>query len=518
MPDDASSSRGTSIPATPSTTPKESSALERFSFGGKRALNSSDGSASSERPNSAKNSSHDASPGARRSAARTKMIEEDTGPLGVLILHIHSATNLVATDRQGLLDPFVVARLGSTKLTGRKCWRTLDPVWNEEHKFPGYLSDLVAESLDLRVFTLERFGASRPLGRLRVSIDDLLRQRNDRRSQATVAQLHFEDVPLEGVAHGTISFSVGFELKFSSGIVPAAPVHASAAQALRRPPPADANCLERSRDHLLLMLCHPIWMTFAVAWIVALLASGTFIALAYGAIFVPQLLAWIGRTNGGSQTGKDVYAIGMSDADLELWANLCIQVLTALFSYVHIVAFPWRLSIAWHMVDRRSSAPGRDFYGRKTEAIWFHIPTHPRNHCGSNPAHQPPTVQGLLKGPLLAPYVQRPAHQSRSPACALLCKGLMIIALLFIGTIFHFATQTCRFVYYSYELSNTLPVRSSGKVPITAPDEVGTYSCSLRCHPSSSTGHGAHECDFRARHRVWHVGGNQAGQRGEETP
>ena len=93
--------------------------------------------------------------------------------------------------------------------------------------------------------------------------------------------------------------------------------------------------------------------------------------------------------------------------------------ITGLFSYVHLVAMPWRLSIAWHLLDRRSSAPGRDFYGRRTEAIWFHIPTRPR---------------------------------------------VMIISLLWASTVMHFATQACRFVWYSYELSNTLP----GTVPTNA--------------------------------------------------
>jgi len=49
-------------------------------------------------------------------------------------------------------------------------------------------------------------------------------------------------------------------------------------------------------------------------------------------------------------------------------------VCTALFSYLNAIAIPWRISIFCHHYSRRSSAPGNDFYGRETEAIWFHIP------------------------------------------------------------------------------------------------------------------------------------------------
>ena len=67
----------------------------------------------------------------------------------------------------------------------------------------------------------------------------------------------------------------------------------------------------------------------------------------------------------------------------------------------------------------RSADAGLDFYGRPTEAIWFHIP---------------------------------PIQRGRVVACLLL------------GTICHFATQTCRFVYSTYDASNEMP----GTLPTNA--------------------------------------------------
>ena len=138
-------------------------------------------------------------------------------------------------------------------------------------------------------------------------------------------QLHFTDVPLQGVDTGTISFSVTFELKFVVGLLPGTPVHASAEQALRRPPPPDATCLEHARDQLLLFLAHPIFLVIAVLWLLALCGFGAFCALTFGALFIPQLIVAIG-TPEQPELAKDWRVIGMSDAQLETWANLCVQV------------------------------------------------------------------------------------------------------------------------------------------------------------------------------------------------
>merc|ERR1719424_1694872 len=60
------------------------------------------------------------------------------------------------------------------------------------------------------------------------------------------------------------------------------------------------------------------------------------------------------------------------------WYNLSIQVLNVLFTYGVLVTMPWRLANAHHLCDLTLTAGG-DFYGRASEAIWFHIsPFHRR--------------------------------------------------------------------------------------------------------------------------------------------
>ena len=374
---------------------------------------------------------------ARAEANKKKLIEEDSGPLGVLIFTLRNAKNLKAADSNGKSDPFVVVRLpGMPTLQPFKSKtkrRTLNPEWNQQHEFPGYLADIVRKPLELRVYDWDALSFNDPLGSLSVPLWDLFRQRLANSKLTTgeegtrqVAQLHFTDVPLQGVDTGTISFSVTFELKFVLGMLPGTPVHASAAQALRRPPPSDATCLEKGRDKLLLFLGNRFFLGFAIIWAIALCGFGAFAALTFAALFVPKIIVAILPEDPGTadwyecgsgvltqdECGSGAFAIGMSDGNLEMWANICVQVLTGLFSYFNIITLPWRLSILYHTCGNRSDAPGRDFYGRPTEAIWFHIS---------------PRVRGW------------------------------ITFLLLSSTTSHFATQSSRFVYPSFKESNDFP-------------------------------------------------------------
>ena len=61
------------------------------------------------------------------------------------------------------------------------------------------------------------------------------------------------------------------------------------------------------------------------------------------------------------------------------WLNLSIQLLTALFTYPALLTIPWRMSNAIHLFCHKGrSIDGRDFYGRSTPLIWFHIPRQKR--------------------------------------------------------------------------------------------------------------------------------------------
>ena len=51
--------------------------------------------------------------------------------------------------------------------------------------------------------------------------------------------------------------------------------------------------------------------------------------------------------------------------------NWCLQVLTALFSYITIFTLPWRIANTVHLLGRkRRNDEGLDFYGRPTKGIW----------------------------------------------------------------------------------------------------------------------------------------------------
>ena len=128
------------------------------------------------------------------------------------------------------------------------------------------------------------------IGTLSVPLWELLHQRAARRASGSVSQLsrvRFEALPLHGVETGTITFEVSFELKFDFGLLPGTPVHASAAQALRRPPPADALVLERFRDKILLFLGHRCFLWIAICWLIALCGFGAFCAITFGALYIP---------------------------------------------------------------------------------------------------------------------------------------------------------------------------------------------------------------------------------------
>ena len=139
-------------------------------------------------------------------------------------VRLHGARNVKSTDGPGRCDPFVVAKLPGShhqrRWTSRIIRRSVNPDWNQEHEFAGYLSDLVSQPLELKVYDHSRLSFNDPIGSVSVPLWDLMRQRlavrrsPDSVGAPRVAQLHFADVPLEGVQTGTISFSVSFELKF----------------------------------------------------------------------------------------------------------------------------------------------------------------------------------------------------------------------------------------------------------------------------------------------------------------
>ena len=305
------------------------------------------------------------SPGTR---PRRKVIVRSAQQDGTLRITVLRGRNLVAADRNGLSDPYVLLKVRGT--TSRGAWksrvekRTLDPVWNQTASFQGQLGKLIQRPVRLLVvdkdsiFRLE--GKDDPLGHVHVPVSQLL-------TRDTIVAT---DVPLEGVAHGTVSFTATFEEHPQRGAFPAMPLHASALLVLRLEPPDDASAYERFRDRALISLTHRAYKYIAAAWVLSLCGWGLFVALLFGDYAVLSI------TN---STGPSPM-MAISPTQAESWINVCLQVMTGLFSYLNLLTCPWRVAIAVHHWDgRRSSAPGLDFYGRPTDALFFWTPSGARS-------------------------------------------------------------------------------------------------------------------------------------------
>ncbi|GAA5841649.1 hypothetical protein JCM3766R1_006800 [Sporobolomyces carnicolor] len=68
----------------------------------------------------------------QRRADLFKPLSEGDAPLGTLVIQVQAARNLVAKDRNGLSDPYVVIRYGNHRVTSPTAYKTLNPVWSSK--------------------------------------------------------------------------------------------------------------------------------------------------------------------------------------------------------------------------------------------------------------------------------------------------------------------------------------------------------------------------------------------------
>ncbi len=170
------------------------------------------------------------------------------------------------------------------------------------------------------------------------------------------------------VTSGTITFTVSFKLKYSIGMFPGAPVHASAPQALRRPPPHTASCLERLRDRTLIFLGHKFFLYCAVVWALGVVGWGAFVAMLYLGLFL-----------------LPPGALGMDEGALKYWINVCIQVLTG----------------------QHASAHHGAHHGAHAHGMRARSPRRPRLHAG---AHRPLLIPERHDDPLAALHWHAPGR------------------------------------------------------------------------------------------------------------
>ncbi|GAA5932137.1 uncharacterized protein JCM15063_001131 [Sporobolomyces koalae] len=63
-----------------------------------------------------------------------KPLNESDSPLGTLVIQVLAARDLVAKDRNGLSDPYVVIRYGNHRVTSPTAYKTLHPTWSSQHE------------------------------------------------------------------------------------------------------------------------------------------------------------------------------------------------------------------------------------------------------------------------------------------------------------------------------------------------------------------------------------------------
>lgn len=318
----------------------------------------------------------------------TALRENQEGRLTIKIIRGNNMINCDADAKgRGMSDPFCLV-----KVPGRKRFRTkvkmdtLNPVWNQKLEVKGKLGVFLKEPMKVSVYDHDYLTLNDPMGSVEVSLQGLL----------GLEKLHFDDLALRGVAHGTISFTVKFTQEEIRYAFPS-PVAASAHEALDQEAPQDATRFEARRDATLRALGHPFFKWATIAFMVGV---GSWIC--FLVVLFPLKLEIVPWT-----------ALGWSEKHAKEWWMVVNQCVTGFFSYQNGTTIPWRASLAHHLwFSHRSSETGLDFYGRPTESMFFHIPRKPRG---------------------------------------------TITLFLILAVVFHFISQFCRFFLTTYEEAEEPP-------------------------------------------------------------
>lgn len=360
---------------------------------------------------------------------------------GTLVIHIKRAQNLVAKDRNGLSDPYVVIAVhGKRRFRSAIKYATLNPVWDQFGEYTGQLAQFLKSPLILKVYDYDRFDFNDPLGECTVDLTPLL-ERN---------KLSANAVPLQKVKHGTLDVAVHFEQTAVNFAFPS-PVAASALEAINEAVidvPADAHWIERQRDGMLKFLAtHKFFEYATIVWIVCVVVWVILLVL-----LLPMQLGWV---------AWDAGVYGFNEADAQTAWVVCNTVLCSLFTWKNALSFPWRVACAIHLLPcyKRCADPGLDFYGRETESMFFHIPTRHRA-----------VIVGFLNGAVLLQFTQQivrgfyttyQASEKEQPGQALILSSFVG------GILFDIAGGIYQFVQLFY-LHQEYPERFPPSAAITS--------------------------------------------------
>ena len=297
---------------------------------------------------------------------------------GTLSVHLKRASNLIPQDSNGLSDPFVVVTVhGMKRFRTRIEKKTLNPQWDQTGEYKGSLTSFLKSPMMISLYDHDLFSLNDPLGYVSVDLSPLL----------LTNKIQLRQQKLDGVPHGTIDVTIRFEQGGVAFATPG-PVAASAKIALDNAVldvPSDASCIEHNRDLLLdFLVSSPIFVVLTVVWVLAVVGWVVFLLILF-----PMKMGIV-----------DWDALGHTEEEAKMWWVRCNLALCSLFTWQNGLTFPWRASCAIHLIGSRlggrKADAGMDFYGRPTEAMFFHIPT--KHRAG---------IIGFLNGAVLLQFFQQ---------------------------------------------------------------------------------------------------------------
>lgn len=122
------------------------------------------------------------------------IVSKKLPPIGLLSIHIISGKDLIIADIS-TSDPFIKLQLGKEHAQTKIINRNLNPIWDETHVMTVY--DMEMQCLEINCFDNDLFGDDDFLGRVSYKIAKL-----------QMYEKKILDLPLEGVAHGSIQIEL----------------------------------------------------------------------------------------------------------------------------------------------------------------------------------------------------------------------------------------------------------------------------------------------------------------------
>lgn len=137
-------------------------------------------------------------------------VKKDTDAIGLIYLHIKTATDLSAQDRSGKSDPFVTiafAEFGKPVYCTRIIEQELNPSWNEQVCLLVYQDQLVAgEKLSIELWDSDKITSDDVVGKIQFDLRDLIKSH---KGEITERHDKLEDADgntLPGLLHWDVAF------------------------------------------------------------------------------------------------------------------------------------------------------------------------------------------------------------------------------------------------------------------------------------------------------------------------